>query len=317
MVHTFSSLKTRVMRHLDETATTAPTTDALVEELLNAANQQRAIEYPWEFMLWPEEVSLSVVAGTKDYALHQEFQRPLYFWDATLERYLEEVPQRMLTPEHHAGNGGDLPEVRFIYGGLSCVRRQPAGSPVTAVSTSASDSSTQWVLLKGEDASGDVVVESLTLNGTTPVVGTLTFDRLLDVTKSDELLGTLTLKDASDNTLLTLNPSEMGRQYRQLSLLVTPTAARTVRYRFFRQPLKMVNDFDKPSIPGAHAQLLVWDTLVMLGGYLTDVNSQTLNVWRQQQQEAQLALYQAYANDGQTLGSVPMEVHTARRGWVE
>ncbi len=319
MVITFSALKARVMRLLDETVTTAPTTDVLVGELLNAANAQRAGEFPWDWMLWPGEQTFATVVGQKEYTLHQEFHRPLYFWDSTAAAYLRELPQRMLNVEDLSSSDAMVAdETRFLYSGVSCVKRQPLGSVVTVVSSSASDVTPAWVLLKGEDSSGDVVMEQLTLVGTTPVTGSIAFERLLDVTKSDELVGTITLTDAAANVLLKLQPSEMGRQYRMIELIHAPTVAHTVRYRFFRAPLLMVNDFDKPAVPGAHAQLLVWDALVMISAYLTETSSTTVAVWREKQQEAQIALYTAYANEMQTIGAVQNRLRsTSETGWAQ
>jgi hypothetical protein len=315
MVITFSALKARIMRLLDETAVTAPNTDTLVGELLNAVNMQRAGEFPWDWMLWPGEQTFSTVVGQKEYSLHQEFHRPLYFWDSTVRAYLKELPQRMLNAEDLEDATDDE---RFLYSGISCVKRQPLGSVVSVVSSSTSDISPAWVLLKGEDSSGDVVVESFTLTGTTTVVGVTAFTRILDVTKSDELAGTITLTDATGNVLLSLQPREMGRQYRTIELLRAPTSVHTIRYRFFRAPLLMVNDFDKPAVPGAHAQILVWDTLVMLSAYLTETNSSTISIWRDKQQEAQIALYTAYANEMQTIGAVQNRLRGASEtGWAQ
>lgn len=309
---TLADMRTQILQWADEDALRSPTLPTLVDAALNNANRQRALEYPWEWMLYPKTCTLSIVAGTTRYALHQEFHRPYWVYEPTTHLYWREVPQRMLAEQDPTHNAA---EPLFTYGGVQPVKRQPSGSVVRAVSSSSADGSSVSVTLVGETAAGDVATETLTMNGTTLVTGTTSFDILLEVRKSAAFTGTLTLTDASSNTLLTLDAGEMGRSYRVLELLGAPTTATSVSYRFFRAPREMTADYDLPAVPGAHAQLLVWDALVQLSGYFSNVSPQTLGMWREQQMAAQVALYTAWANEQQTLNALPTQLRLNRGDW--
>jgi hypothetical protein len=82
-----------------------------------------------------------------------------------------------------------------------------------------------------------------------------------------------------------------------------------IEYRFYRQPRILVNDYDIPLIPAPHSQILVYDTLIMMSAYLTDSGPQTLKIWEERAAQEQMALYQAYATEGQTLGASPQYIH--------
>jgi len=67
--------------------------------------------------------------------------------------------------------------------------------------------------------------------------------------------------------VLTLLVSEYGRQYRQLEITKIPTTAIDFLYRFYKKPLKLVNDYDLPQIPEEYDDILVYGALVDLQGY--------------------------------------------------
>lgn len=317
MIYTFKDLQDRVLRHLDETASGSPTTLALVKDFLNTAHQLRCQEFPWAFMLWPREVTFSTVSGTRLYALHEEFGRPLYFRNQTTTQYLEEIPARGL-PENGRDWTQDTSDAQhFFFAGQGAVSVQPgsSGAVVTIVSSSAADTaSAQAITIYGENASGHVVSEALTPSGTTPVVGTTTFYAISDVVKSTSWAGTLTLSVGAA-TGLTLLPTQLAKQYRLIHFVESPAAAQTIGYRFYRKVRPLEADGDIPLIPGPWSDLLVWDALVLLGGYLTETNPQTLGVWIQKQREARESLYQGLGIEGQSLEARPQYVRYMDANW--
>lgn len=316
MIYTFKGIRDEILRLVDETSTNSPSLVNVVKDLVNQAHQQRCTEFPWGFMLWPRAQTLITVVGQQRYALHQEFHRPLYFWNRTSKEYLVEVPFRTLENEHDDWNNSSGSAQRFFYSGMQCVAQQPSTtSPVTLVSDSASDTGASYnVVVKGEDANGALRAELITPAGTSSMTGSVSFRTILGVTKAGSWNGSLTLTDSAANTLLTLSACELGRAYRLIELIESPTGAEIIEYRFYRQPLMLVNDYDVPDIPAPHSQILVWDALIALtGGYIQDVPGQTLGIWASKQKEAQLSLYQAMANEGQTLGARPRFVRTIVR----
>lgn len=318
MIHTYKGLRDQVLRLLDETASESPTTLQLVKDLMNQAHQQRCTEYPWPFMLWPTAQTFTTVSGTHQYALHQEFHRPLYFKNNTTKEYLIEVPFRSIAASGFDWSNDTGSITHFCYWGTSPVQNQPTTAGVVqVVSDNALDTGTDYdIVVKGEDTNGQLRAEKLTPTGLTTVSGTITFRQILGVTKGSGWSGNMTLTIGS-TTLLTLLGCEMGRQYKTIYSMENCVTGDVIEYRFYRQPLFLVNDYDVPELPAPHGQILVWDTLISLGGYLTDINSQTMAIWKMKQQEAQIALYQAYANEQQTLEAMPTYIRYMGDGEME
>jgi len=306
MVLSFKDLQDRVMRVLDETATNAPTSLTLVKDFLNQSHQQRCTEFPWNFMLWPKVSTFSTVIGQKTYALHEEFHRPLYFRNRTTTKYLAEIPFRAIVESAGDWNRTTSPATsdQFMFLGHQGVSAQPAAaSTVTIVSSSVSDTAVT-VIINGELATGLVVQETLTINGTTSVAGSTSFQNIIDVTKTGTWVGTLSVSLTTDAiTVLSLPPAIQGKQYKTIFIPDPVSVAEVIEYRFYRQPKPLVNDYDIPLIPAPHSGILVYDTLIKLSAYLTDTGGQTLRIWQSEAQQAQMSLYQTYANESQTLGA--------------
>lgn len=318
MIHTYKGLRDQVLRLLDETAAEAPTTLQLVKDLMNQAHQQRCTEFPWPFMLWPDEMTFTTTGGTRSYSLHQEFHRPLYFRNRTTKEYCIEIPFRSVAATGFDWANDTGSHTHFCYWGTQPVQNQPTTAGVVdIVSDNALDTGTNYdMVVKGEDSNGQIRAEKITPTGLTTASGTITFRKILGVTKGGGWNGNMTLS-IGGTTLLTLLGCEMGRQYKTIYFMEAGNSGETIAYRFYRQPLFLVNDYDIPEIPAPHAQILVWDTLISLAGYLTDINPQTLAIWKMKQQEAQIALYQAYANEQQTLEAQPTYVRYMGDGEME
>src|SRR5690348_17061667 len=103
MIYTLKDLRDQVLRAVDEYGDTG-TTKALVTNLLNQANQRRAMEFANQFLVWDIPVVLATEVGRQTYPLHVEFGRPLYFFNRNTKRYLKEVPERQLEPEGYQWN---------------------------------------------------------------------------------------------------------------------------------------------------------------------------------------------------------------------
>jgi hypothetical protein len=307
MILTFRNLYEQVAAQNDERTSTDTTRD-LCKEYVNAAHTQRCVEYANPFLIWHQEETLSTVADQRVYPLHQLFDRPLYFYNRTSKQWVMETPNRTLSPDEYGFDTSLTgPARNFMFWGHTGVKQQPTGSgTVRVVSTSASDTgSTYQVGVKGMNTSGELVVDVLTMNGTSTVTGAITFAAggILSVAKSRDFNGILTVTgDSGSTTLLALSPQEFGRQYRQIYLLEAPTSAESIGYRFYRKPLFLVNDYDVPDIPAPYAQILVYDALLMWAAYNTDVSEKSIMVWREQQKRWETAL-NAYCAESQTLNS--------------
>lgn len=314
MTYTFKSLVDTVLRHLDE-VTNVGTTRELVKETMNLMHQQRINSFPWLFMLWPRPCILEVTPGQREYSLHQEYSQPFYFYNRTKHHYMVELPTRAM-----GQNPGDIRALEsedrlFALWGTMPVKEQPIlPSALTIQSSSASDSgSTREIAIKGEIEDGSLIAEVITPSGMTPVASTNVFKTISAVTKEHEWSGTLTLS-AGSQTLLTLNRYEMGRTYRVITLLKTPTEPQTIEYRFYRQPLALINDYDVPEIPSPHTPILVWDTLLAMAAYQTDARPTQIALWKEFQIRAETAMNQALMAEQQTVAAMPTFIHDSFGG---
>lgn len=298
MTYTFKGLRDQVLRILGEDGDTVPET--VVKDLMNQAHMARVTQHPWPFMVWGKTETLSVTSGTRAYALHQEYGKGIEFYDTTNNRSLREVSWReelSLNPGRFDGEGD--PYDFDIHGNQGVKTQLTTNQTVKIVSTSANDTGTgDNIYVRGETSDGDVYTETITPSGVTPVAGTTTFRTILSVTKVSAWEGTLSLKAADDTVLLTLRAGEYGRNYQVLNLHRNPTSSATIQYRFFQKPLELVYDYDVPQLPDNHAQLLVWDTLLLAAGYIGIEGD--LSPWVDMQQRLERNLYKEYGFQGQT-----------------
>lgn len=305
MNQTFLELQQQVLRNLDEASDTGTTRD-VVKDTLNLMHQQRCTEHLWPFMLWGRTETVTTVAGQRSYSLHQEFERPLFVRNQSRNVLLREVPNANI----HDGALTDLSDgnaYSFSLWGVQPVANQPVTATQLRInSTDDTDTgSTKKVTIRGVLSDGDMVTETLTADGTDYVTTTeTTYVELISVSKSTPWNGKMVLQEVDGTTLLQLRSNESARYYRQLHLLEIPRATETIKYRFYRKPVVMVNDHDVPDLPSPHGRILVWDTLVHMASYNKIGNAERINIWREQREKAEEALYTSY-KDAQTLHSLP------------
>lgn len=305
MSQSFLDLQNQVLRNIDEVSDTGTTRD-LVKDTLNLMHQQRCTEFLWPFMLWGRTETITTVAGQRAYSLHHEFERPLFIRNQTKSTLLREVPNAMIH-EEALTDLPDGPAYFFSLWGVQPVQHQPAAATgLKIVSSDAGDTgTTKQVTIRGVLEDGDMVTETLTANGTAEVeTDEDTYVELISVSKTAPWEGRMTLSETDDTTLLTLRANETARYYRQLHLLDIPRSPEVIKYRFYRKPVLMVNDNDMPDLPSPHGRILIWDALVHMATYNKIGNAERLNVWREQREKAEEALYAAF-KDGQTLHSIP------------
>jgi len=111
--------------------------------------------------------------------------------------------------------------------------------------------------------------------------------------------------------VLTLRASEYGRNYRQFVLEVAPTSADVVDYPFYKQPIRLSDNYDIPDIPAPYSDVLIYDSLLDLQGY-SRATAGELQRWQDQQQSIGFNLENAYT-DGQSLGAEASYVHFVPR----
>lgn len=306
MIYTLKDLRDQCLRYIDEDGDTG-TTRTLIDNLLNQANQNRAMEFASMFLVWDVPAFLLTEVGRQIYALHEEFERPLYFFNRDTKRYLKEVPERALGPEGYRWNDATGSAEHFVLWGRTQVKRQPTSASIlTIVSSDAADSgggAALQLMIRGETADGSVKAEIVDPTGLTPVTTDNTYVKIMQVTKAGPWTGTMTMtSNDGDVTNLVLDYCDLGKMYQQIFLLENPTAVETIEYRFYRNPIRMTNDYDQPDIPYPFSQILVWDALIMFAGYNTEVSSAAIMSWKEMQSRMEIAMANNFL-EGQSLES--------------
>jgi hypothetical protein len=125
------------------------------------------------------------------------------------------------------------------------------------------------------------------------LTGTLSFDKILDITKVGATWTRTITITVGATTILTLLASEFGRQYRQLELTKSPTTTASILYRFFQRPRTLSRDNDIPQLPQEFSEILVYDTLLKLQGYARHTPDE-LFLFQQRQDELHKGLLDNY-----------------------
>jgi hypothetical protein len=264
----------------------------LAKYAVAASHASRLTDSRWTFMLYPTPQQLSIVAGQQNYALHEAFLTPQYF------RSISSSNARPIKPVPYAKVASYLPDYTTDTGattyvtvhGVTKVQNQPTSASVITPSSSNPADNGKLVTVVGETATG-LQSEVLTL----PNAGSIAFTAILDVTKGDGTWqGTLSLKsNAGAVTLLTLSPTQYGRQFRQMRALLPPSASETWEYNFFRQPKQLVADNDIPDTPFPFDYIHVLDALIAMADHTRPTGS-ILSEWNRQRDALEQNLESTY-----------------------
>jgi hypothetical protein len=286
-IQTYKNLQDQVLRWLDEANDTGTTLE-LVKQALNNANRLRATQERWAWMKWDTTELLTTVPGQQLYTLHQEFHRPIYFWNQTQLDYLTQYADETRTTNGLDPNNDTGGALKFEFRGVTEVQNQPTSASVIAVASSAGgDNGSATVTIKGDTPQG-VRSETVTCGSSSSVA----FSKILKVTKNGTWTGTMTLTSNSGAvTNLNLFSDEYGRAYRQFYLLNVIDAAEVIEYPFYRQPVTMSADNDRPDVPSPFEDLLVWDSLLAFAAY-NQYDATFVNMWQKKQQDTFWSLQQ-------------------------
>lgn len=268
-MRTFKQLQDAALQWMADSNDTGLMRD-LVSNAIQEHHQQLLHEDRYDFMLWPKNETLAVVAGTSVYALHPQFDQPLYLYNPDANEYLEEIPAKSLLESGADWQDGTPTKPdRFMLAGIAKVATQPtAAGTVTVTTTGGTEAAVNSVIVSGVTSAGDYVEETLSsTNAWSTLTSTNTFATILDITKVGASWARTITVTCNSQTILTLAAATFGQQFRMLEIIGTPQAAINLLYRFYRKPRALVNDNDIPDLPEAYDDILVLRALLSMVGY--------------------------------------------------
>jgi hypothetical protein len=286
---TFADLQTRCLRWLDESEQTTPgaantNTLQLVKDAVNASHRRMLSRRVWGFMKWPNYQTFQTVQGQQVYALHSQCSRLLLVYDKDRQIFLPALPRREWPSVgvQVAGQPMGTATYGFIFGTNWPVQVQPLVSQtISVVSSNSGDNvSGQGIYIEGEDSSGNFYQETIQLSGTTPVSSVNPYLFLTQVSKvTDTWNGTVTLKSGS-TTLTTISPTTPGQWFQTIEFVEPTQGGRNLIYSFQRPPKTLVNDFDIPDTPYPWSEIHVYDALLDMTSYNTELGAKEQTLWK-------------------------------------
>jgi hypothetical protein len=254
----------------------------LVKDAIDGNHSQILKEARYDFMLWPRTETLSLTAGATSFVLHARFEHPLFFYNPDKDLYLEEIAPRDIEQSGVDWQDGSITEQdRFMLTTTSKVLAQPTtAATVTVDTTGGTEAAVNSVIITGVTSAGDYVSETLSSdNPWSSLTSTNTFAVIEDITKMGSSWSRAITVTCNSQTILSLQASEYGKQYRVFEALGAPTSAQSILYRFYKKPRALVNDNDIPDLPESYDDILVLRALLAMQGYSRATQDEMTN-WR-------------------------------------
>lgn len=305
---TLRELRVEVLRYFDVADEPLGSADVeLVHAALNTANQRRATEDNWAFMM-SEPYQLKIVAGQSTYILpYTNIQTINYLYSTTLKRFVEVLPIRQAPYEDTFEQRNDPTRECEILAGGSVVMQQPSSFDRLLVTSTAVEDGGTRLYVEGEDIDGHAVEEVLTPGA--PSVNEYT--KVTYYAKEGEWEGQLTLATLGGDILVRLAAEEEGKEYTVVRFYAPPTQTETISYRYTRKPREMRREGDRPDLPFPLSNVLIYDALLDLATY-NELDSETISIWRAKQEEWELNLYALKLDANQVYGA-PQMINPGRR----
>lgn len=227
----------------------------------------------WSFLR--RKTTFSTTSSTTDYVLPRDVDRialvrqttsPSKIYQIADEQFFKLVPNPTDT-----GN----PLFYRLWEVEGVATRLAVADTIDVVSSSTSDAGSAELALSVWGYVGGIFQnETYTLNGTTTVSGSKTFQaREIYVSKQKDTTGTITVTENSGGTtLVTLGPSERNPRFRVISLYPIPSSALTIYLEYYTRMNHLTADSDTPPFDRKWHYVVVLGTLSKVYQYLNKEN---------------------------------------------
>lgn len=199
----------------------------------------------WSFL--KRKTTFTTVAGTSDYVMERDVDKIAIMRQTSTPAKISAVTDEQFfkyNPDP-TSQGNPLIYREWEVSGLST--RLTSADTINVSSSSANDGSSFTVTVLGY-VSGRLTSEVFTLNGTSSVVGTVTFDaREIFVSKSGNTTGNITVvRNTGSATLLVIGKEEVSPRFKVVSLYPIPSSTLTIYLEYYKAIRELVNDSDVP-----------------------------------------------------------------------
>ncbi len=265
---TFKRIQVRAMAMVQNTSTSTTNANDLlpkVKDYCRTRYDRIMRSFPWNEIT--RSYNLSVISGTRDYALRYDLEDIIKMWDATNGHEITQVTLQdhvrftAINSEVIGNVQTGAPDNYIDIGSKGVSALMSVADTVQVLSTSASDISPMIIRIKGE-VSGVLVSEDIILTGVTAATSSNTYDAgselFITAGTSDgtlqDLAGVVTVRETltTSNVLAKLAPSERSPLYRWIRLSPTPASSLTAQVWFKKRWMPLVNDNDAPIVPCAN-----------------------------------------------------------------
>lgn len=238
-----------------------------VDNLINITLFEISNYHPWTFNR--RKTTFATVEDQEDYNLPRDLDRISLIRQTESPTKLIQVPDELFYRYIPYPTATGNPKWYRLWEETGVATTLTAADTIDVVSSSASDTS-QTISIVGY-VGGIKDSEVLTLNGTTAVTGSKTFQaRPLRVSKSAATTGTITVTENSGGTTLTtLGPEERTARFKVIGLYPIPDADDVSMYLEYYTRIRMlVNDADVPDMDRKWIPVLIEGTNAKIYEYL-------------------------------------------------
>lgn len=199
----------------------------------------------WSFL--KRKTTFTTTSGTSEYVLERDVDKIAIMRQTATPAKIGAVTDELFYKynPNPTSQGNPLVYREWEIGGLST--RLSSADTINIVSSSSNDGSSFTVTIIGY-VSGRLTSEVFTLNGTSSVTGSTTFDaREIFVSKSGNTTGNITVsRNTGATTLLVIGKEEVSPRFKVVSLYPIPSSTLTIYVEYYKSIREMVNDSDVP-----------------------------------------------------------------------
>ena len=240
-----------------------------IDQYINLTVNQINNFHPWSFLR--RKTTFNTVDSQESYQLPRDVDR-IGLLRNTQQR-LRQVPDHLFYKwVPNPTTETTYPRYYRLWEQVGVATQLSTDAEIDVVSDNADD--TQSVTVEGLDSNGIFRRETYTLVGTTKQEGSITFSKILQVSKSAATTGIITVtEDDGDTTIVTLMPWERAPRFKTISLYPIPSTNDVVHYlEYFTRLKELVNDQDVPNLDTKWLFLIREGTLAKVYQYQNKEN---------------------------------------------